>query len=84
MLRYGRYDQPATYLLKQLYNDENKDISNPFEVTERKTLAVENIVDKNKYLTILCSVSITPIMDICQKYYPYSSLQCLHYQHIDV
>ena len=38
-----------------------KDISNPFEVTERKTLAVterktlavQNIVDKNKYLTIL-------------------------------
>ena len=33
--------------------NENEDISNPFEVTERKTLAVQNIVDKNKYLTIL-------------------------------
>ena len=32
---------------------KNEDISNPFEVTERKTLAVQNIVDKNKYLTIL-------------------------------
>ena len=28
-------------------------ISNSFEVTERKTLAVENIVEKTKYLTIL-------------------------------
>ena len=27
---------------------KNEDISNPFEVTERKTLAVKNIVDKNK------------------------------------
>ncbi len=31
---------------------KNEDISNPFEVTERKTLAAQNIVDKNKYLTI--------------------------------
>ena len=31
---------------------KNEDISNPFEVAERKTLAVQNIVDKNKYLTI--------------------------------
>ena len=32
---------------------KNEDISNPFEVTERKTLVVQNVVDKNKYLTIL-------------------------------
>ena len=32
---------------------KNEDISNPFEDTERKTLAAQNIVDKNKYLTIL-------------------------------
>ena len=31
---------------------KNEDISNPYEVTERKTLAAQNIVDKNKYLTI--------------------------------
>ena len=31
----------------------DKDISNPFEVTEKKIFAVENNVDKNKYLTIL-------------------------------
>ena len=37
----GRYDQPATSLLKQLWNDENEDISNPFEVTESKTLILE-------------------------------------------
>ena len=29
---------------------KNEDISNPVEVTERKTLAAQNIVDKNKYL----------------------------------
>ena len=47
MLRYVRYDQPATSLFKQQYNDEKEDISNPVEVTEKKTLAVQSIVDKN-------------------------------------
>ena len=32
---------------------KHSDISNPFEVTERKTLAAQNIVEENKYLTIL-------------------------------
>ena len=32
---------------------KNEDISNPFDVIERKTLAVQTIVDKIKYLTIL-------------------------------
>ena len=39
---------------------KNEDISNPFEVTDRKRLAVQNNVDKNKYLTIIFSVSIRP------------------------
>ena len=32
---------------------KNEDISNLFEVTNTKTLSVENIFEKNKYLTIL-------------------------------
>ena len=44
--------------LRQYYSNSHKitkreDISNPFEVLERQTLEVENIVGKNKYLTIL-------------------------------
>ena len=31
----------------------NEDISIPFDVTERKLLAVQNNIDTNKYLTIL-------------------------------
>ena len=68
MLRYGRYDQPATYLLKQ--NDE-EDISNPLEVTERKIIAVENIVDKNKYLTLLFFSQHYTHLDTCPKYHQY-------------
>ena len=32
---------------------KNKDISKQFEVIERQTLEVENVVEKNKYFTIL-------------------------------
>ena len=44
--------------LRQYYSNSHnitkrEDISNPFEVLERQTLEVENIVEKNKYLTIL-------------------------------
>ena len=43
--------------LRQYYSNSHKitkreDISNPFEVLERQTLEVENMVEKNKYLTI--------------------------------
>ena len=52
--------------LRQYYSNSHKitkreDISNPFEVLERQTLEVENIVEKNKYLTIFFSVNFTPI-----------------------
>ena len=49
---------------------KNKDISNPFKVTERKTHAVENIVDKNKYLTILFLSQHFTYLDTCPKYHP--------------
>ena len=49
---------------------KNEDISNPFEVTERKTLAVENIVDTNKYLTILFVSQQYTHLDTCPKYHP--------------
>ena len=31
---------------------KNEDILKPFEVIERQTLEVENVVEKNKYFTI--------------------------------
>ncbi len=57
------YEQPMCYVMDVMSNlrhhywnsyriTKNEAISNPFEVTERKTLAAQNIVDKNKYLTI--------------------------------
>ena len=51
------------------------DISNPFEVTERKILAVENIVDRNKYLTILFFSHHYTYLDTCPKYHPYNNIQ---------
>ena len=50
---------------------KNVDISNQFEVTERKTLAVENIVDKNKYLTILLFSQQYTHLNTYPKYHPY-------------
>ena len=44
------------------------DISNLFDVTERKTLAVENIVAKSKYLTILFFSQHYNHLDTCPKY----------------
>ena len=49
---------------------KNEDISNPFEVTERKTLAVQNIVDKNKHFTILFFSQNYTHLDTCPKYHP--------------
>ena len=54
MLRDGRYGPTCNIIVETAVElRKMKFFSNPFEVTERKTLAVENIVDKNKYLTIL-------------------------------
>ena len=50
---------------------KNEDISNPYEVTERKTLAVQNIVDKNKYLTILFFSQHYAHLDTCPTFHPY-------------
>ena len=49
---------------------KNEDIPNPFEITERKTLAVDNIVDKNKYLTTLFFSHHYTHLDTCPKYHP--------------
>ena len=51
---------------------KNEDMSNPSEVrpTETKTLAVENIVDKKKYLTILFFSQHYTHLDTCPKYHP--------------
>ena len=58
--------------LRQYYSNSHKitkreDISNPFEVLERQTLEVENIVEKNKYLTILFFRQIYTHLHTCQK-----------------
>ena len=63
--------------LRQYYSNSHKitkreDISNPFEVLERQTLEVENIVEKNKYFTILFFSQLYTHLHTCQKYHPYS------------
>ena len=60
--------------LRQYYSNSHKitkreDISNPFEGLERQTLEVENIVEKNKYLTILFFSQLYT----CQKSHPFMS-----------
>ena len=50
---------------------KNEDISNPFEATERKTLAVQNNVDKNKHLTILFLSQPYTHLDTCPKFHPH-------------
>ena len=54
MLRYVRYDQPATSLLKQL----NVGISNTFEVPERTTLAVQSTVEV--FHDFICQSALHP------------------------
>ena len=74
MLRYGRYDKPATVLFNSHKIAKREDISNPFEVLERQTLEVENIVEKNKYLTILFFSQLYTHLHTCQKSHPYGTL----------
>ena len=52
---------------------KNEDISKPFEVIERQTLEVENVVDKNKYFTILFFSQLYTQLDTCQKFHPHAS-----------
>ena len=54
---------------------KHEDISNPFEVTETKTLAAQNIVDKNKYMTILFFSQPTPIWTLIQHFTHVSSVK---------
>ena len=64
--------------LRQYYSNSHKitkpeDISNPFEVLERQTLEVENIVEKNKYLPILffSQLYFTLVKNLTQRAYAY-------------
>ena len=62
--------------LRQYYSNSHKitkreDISNPFEGLERQTLEVENIVEKNKYLTILFFSQLYTHLHTCQKSHPF-------------
>ena len=61
--------------LRQYYSNSHKitkreDISNPFEVLERQTLEVENIVEKNKYLMILLFSQLYTHLHTCQQSHP--------------
>ena len=64
--------------LRQYYSNSHKitkreDITNPFEVLKRQTLEVENIDEKNKYLTILFFSQLYTHLHTCQKSHPNSS-----------
>ena len=50
---------------------KNEDILKPFEVIERQTLEVENVVEKNKYFTISFFSQLYTKLDTCQKCHPY-------------
>ena len=52
---------------------KNEDISKPFKVIERQTLEVEDVVEKNKYFTILFFSKLYTQLDTCQKFHPYST-----------
>ena len=63
--------------LRQYYSNSHnitkrEDILNPFEVLERQTLEVENIVEKNKFLTILFFSQLYTHLHTCQKSHPCS------------
>ena len=49
---------------------KNEDILKPFEVIERQTLDVENVVEKNNYFTILFFSQLYTQLDTCQKFHP--------------
>ena len=52
---------------------KNEDMSKAFKVIERQTLEVENVVEKNKYFTILFFSQLYTQLDTCQKFHPYMS-----------
>ena len=53
---------------------KNEDISKPFKLIERQTLEVENVVEKNKYFTILFFSQLYTQLDTCQKFHPYTDI----------
>ena len=55
---------------------KNEDILKPFEVIERQTLEVENVVEENKYFTILFFSQLYTQLDTCQKFHPCGNLMC--------
>ena len=55
---------------------KNEDILKPFEVIERQTLEVENVVEENKYLTILFFSQLYTQLDTCQKFHPVRLIMC--------
>ena len=57
---------------------KNEDILKPFEVIERQTLEVENVVEKNKYFTILFFSQLYTQLDTCQKFHPHDTLRPVH------
>ena len=52
---------------------KNEDILKQFEVIERQTLEVENVVEKKNYFTILFFSQLYTQLDTCQKFHP-----CMH------
>ena len=54
---------------------KNEDISKPFKVIERQTLEVENVVEENKYFTILFFSQLYTQLDTCQKFHPCSVIR---------
>ena len=54
---------------------KNEDILKPFEVIERQTLEIENVVEKNKYFTILFFSQLYTQLDTCRKFHPYTSTE---------
>ena len=72
--------------LRQYYSNSHKitkreHISNPFEVLERQTLDVENIDEKNKYLTILFFSQLYTHLHTCQKSHPDTFVQIRTMKH---
>ena len=61
---------------------KNEDILKPFEGIERETLEVENVVEKNKYFTILFFSQLYTQLDTCQKFHPANKWICSYLMNI--
>ena len=54
---------------------KNEEISKPLKVIERQTLEVENVVEKNKYFTILLFSQLYTQLDTCQKFHQHRQMR---------